>query len=96
MCVADILATLASAVKPVLCSGARIRKAEAKEAFHAFAEAWGAAWACMPNGKGMVDEEWDKNFIGTYWGGVSSPFCCETVESAGTTQIESNPSTSPS
>mmetsp|Transcript_11341 Transcript_11341/g.28757 ORF Transcript_11341/g.28757 Transcript_11341/m.28757 type:complete len:359 (+) Transcript_11341:221-1297(+) len=35
----------------------------------------------MPNGKGMIDEDKD-NFIGTFWGQVSSPFCCETVESA--------------
>jgi len=35
----------------------------------------------MPNAKGMFPED-HPGFIGTYWGNISSPFCCETVESS--------------
>ena len=35
----------------------------------------------MPNAKGKFSEQ-HASFIGTYWGHVSSPFCCEVVESA--------------
>ena len=35
----------------------------------------------MPNAKGKFSEQ-HASFIGTYWGHVSTPFCCEVVESA--------------
>ena len=41
----------------------------------------GYAVAVMPNAKGKFSEQ-HASFIGTYWGHVSSPFCCEVVESA--------------
>ncbi|QDZ23792.1 pyruvate decarboxylase [Chloropicon primus] len=80
-CVDDILGVLSAAVKPVLVSGCRIRKHDAKEALKLLADACGYAFASMPNGKGMIDED-HPNYIGTYWGQVSDPYVCETVESA--------------
>lgn len=82
LCVQAVLSVLESAVKPVLVGGTRIRKHGAKARFHGLAEASGYATAIMPNAKGMVDETTCPNFIGTYWGQVSSPFVCETVEAA--------------
>ena len=35
----------------------------------------------ISDAKGLVDEN-KPSFIGTYWGQVSDPFCCEAVESA--------------
>jgi pyruvate decarboxylase len=37
--------------------------------------------AVLPDAKGLFPES-HENFIGTYWGAVSSPCCCETVEAA--------------
>lgn len=37
--------------------------------------------ATMVNAKGMVDEQ-HPNYIGTYWGQVSTAYAAETVESA--------------
>ena len=80
-CIEEILSVLNAAVKPVRVSGSRVRKHQAKEALHLFADKCGYAFANMPNGKGMVDED-SSTYIGTYWGQVSSPYVCETVESA--------------
>ena len=35
----------------------------------------------MANAKGQFPEE-HPNFLGTYWGSISSPFCAELIESA--------------
>jgi pyruvate decarboxylase len=69
------------AVKPVLVAGAKIRQSGAEEAFRKLADSTGCAVAVMPNAKGMFPED-HPGFIGTYWGNISSPFCCETVESS--------------
>mmetsp|Transcript_17263 Transcript_17263/g.51667 ORF Transcript_17263/g.51667 Transcript_17263/m.51667 type:complete len:571 (-) Transcript_17263:327-2039(-) len=72
---------LNKAVKPVLVAGGQLRT---EKAMGAFAEVMNASQypVChMVNAKGMVDEQ-HKNFIGTYWGQVSTPYCAETVESA--------------
>jgi TPP-dependent 2-oxoacid decarboxylase len=37
--------------------------------------------AVMPSGKGLVPEH-HQQFIGTYWGAISTSFCGELVESA--------------
>ena len=74
-------AMLNSAVKPVAVGGARLRVAEALPAFRQFVEASGYAAALMPNAKGFFPED-HANFIGIYWGPVSSPGTEAIVESA--------------
>ncbi|KAL4019576.1 hypothetical protein IC575_018328 [Cucumis melo] len=72
---------LNNAVKPVIVGGPRLRVAKAQRAFVELADASGYPIAVMPSGKGLVPEH-HPQFIGTYWGAVSSSFCGEIVESA--------------
>lgn len=72
---------LNDATKPVLVGGSKLRSSRAIEAFHSLSTASGYATAGMAAAKGMVDETC-KQYIGTYWGAVSSPACGEIVESA--------------
>lgn len=72
---------LNAAVKPVLVAGVKLRPFAAQEAFLKLADAAGYAVAAMPNAKGFVSEH-HPGTMGTYWGPVSSPGCCEIVESA--------------
>lgn len=74
-------ALLNAAVKPVVVGGAKLRKAGALEAFRKFVEASGYAVAMMPNAKGFFPEN-HPNFIGTFWGPVSSHGTESIVESA--------------
>eukprot|EP00187_Rhodella_violacea_P014686 CAMPEP_0184716956 /NCGR_PEP_ID=MMETSP0314-20130426/6534_1 /TAXON_ID=38298 /ORGANISM="Rhodella maculata, Strain CCMP 736" /LENGTH=592 /DNA_ID=CAMNT_0027180449 /DNA_START=56 /DNA_END=1834 /DNA_ORIENTATION=+ len=70
-----------AAVKPVIVGGVGLRASGAIEAIEKLADAAECAVAVMPNAKGMFPED-HKNFIGTYWGSVSSPGCCNIVESS--------------
>ncbi|OIT06021.1 pyruvate decarboxylase 1 [Nicotiana attenuata] len=72
---------LNKSVKPVIVGGQKVRVAKAQQAFVELANACGYPIAVMPSGKGLVPEH-HPNFIGTYWGAVSSSFCGEIVESA--------------
>ncbi|XP_077251149.1 pyruvate decarboxylase 1-like [Tasmannia lanceolata] len=72
---------LNKAVKPVIVGGPKIRVAKAQKAFVELADACGYPIAVMPSGKGLVPEH-HPNFIGTYWGAVSTSFVGEIVESA--------------
>mmetsp|Transcript_25540 Transcript_25540/g.80911 ORF Transcript_25540/g.80911 Transcript_25540/m.80911 type:complete len:549 (-) Transcript_25540:39-1685(-) len=72
----DVLNT---AVKPVLVAGVGMR--EYQREFLELAQACGYPVAIMPNAKGFFPEH-HPSFMGTYWGQVSSPGCCEIVESA--------------
>ncbi len=74
-------ALLNVAVKPVAVGGAKLRMAGALEAFRKFVEASGYAVAMMPNAKGFFPET-HPNFIGIYWGPVSSLGTESIVESA--------------
>jgi pyruvate decarboxylase len=74
-------AMLNSALKPVAVGGPRMRTAGALEAFRQFADASGYAVAMMPNAKGFFPEQ-HPNYIGIYWGPVSSPGTEAIVESA--------------
>lgn len=75
------LTILDGAVKPVLVAGPKLRPWGALDAFQALVDASGYATASMPNAKGYV-REGQEQYIGTYWGSVSSPACGEIVESA--------------
>ncbi|MCO5547557.1 hypothetical protein L7F22_001007 [Adiantum nelumboides] len=69
------------AVKPVLVGGPKLRVSKAEEAFRQVADASGYAVSVMPSAKGLFPET-HSQFIGTYWGAVSTPYCLEIVESA--------------
>jgi pyruvate decarboxylase len=72
---------LNNSVKPVLVAGPKLRFSKANEAFEALATACGYATAIMPSAKGQFPEN-HPNFIGTYWGAVSSVYTAEIVESS--------------
>lgn len=72
---------LNGSVKPVLIAGPKLRVAKACDAFEELATASGYAVAAMPSAKGFFPET-HPNFIGTYWGAVSSMYAAEIVESA--------------
>ncbi|RDX66248.1 Pyruvate decarboxylase 4, partial [Mucuna pruriens] len=72
---------LNKAVKPVMVGGPRLRMAKACDAFMEMVDASGYPVAMLASAKGMVAEH-HPNFIGTYWGGASTPFCAEIVDSA--------------
>lgn len=72
---------LNNAVKPVLLAGPRLRDAKAIDAFVKLADASGYAVAVSPSAKGLIDET-HASYMGVYWGQVSSPCCCEIVESS--------------
>lgn len=74
-------AFLNQAVKAVIVGGPKLRVAKAQQAFVELVDASGYPVAVMPSGKGLVPE-CHPNFIGTYWGAVSTSFCGEIVESA--------------
>ncbi|KAL9255209.1 Pyruvate decarboxylase 4-like protein [Drosera capensis] len=79
--VEETLEVLHKAVKPVLVGGPKLRVAKAQKAFLELADACGYPVAIMPSAKGQVPEQ-HPNFIGTYWGAVSTSFVSEIVESA--------------
>jgi pyruvate decarboxylase len=70
---------LNNAKKPLLLAGVHLRAGEAIDAFRELAEALGCAVAVMPNAKGFFPET-HPQFIGVYWGGVSSPGCEPIVD----------------
>ncbi len=74
-------ALLNQAQKPVIVGGAKLRMAGALQAFLRFGEASGYAVAMMPNAKGFFPEP-HPNFIGIYWGPVSTAGVEAIVESA--------------
>ena len=69
-----------AARKPVLVAGPRIRSFDAMSAFRKLADRSGYGVACMPNAKSFFPET-HPNYVGIYWGSVSSPGCREVVES---------------
>ncbi len=65
---------------PVLIAGPRIRSFGAVESFRKLADRSDYGVACMPSAKSFFPET-HPNYIGIYWGSVSSPGCREVVES---------------
>ncbi len=72
---------LNTAVKPVLVAGSKARSCEALSMIETLSSSCGYALAAMPDAKGFVSEQ-HPNYIGIYWGPVSSPGCGEIVESS--------------
>ena len=72
---------LNSVQKPVLVSGVKLRPWNAVDSFRKLADASDYAVASMPNAKGLFPED-HPNYLGMYWGQVSSPGVSEIVESS--------------
>jgi pyruvate decarboxylase/indolepyruvate decarboxylase len=72
-------ALLDGARRPLLLAGPLLRSYGAIDAFRELAEAIGCAVAVMPAAKGFFPED-HPQFIGIYWGGVSSPGCEPIVD----------------
>jgi len=70
---------LADARRPLLLAGAHLRAYGAIGAFRELAEALGCGVAVMPDAKGFFPED-HPQFIGIYWGGVSTPGCEPIVD----------------
>lgn len=76
-----VLDSLRAAVKPVLLAGSKLRKTESTAEFLALANALECGVAVMPDAKGLYPES-HPHYMGRYWGGVSSPYVSEVVESS--------------
>ena len=72
---------LNSVQKPILVAGVKLRPWNAIESFRKLADASDYAVASMPNAKGFFPED-HANYLGTYWGQVSSPGVSEILESS--------------
>ena len=79
--VGQAAAFLNAAERPVLIAGSKTRAGQAEQALRGLARACGYAQASMPNAKSFLSEA-DDNFMGIYWGPVSSPGCGEIVDAA--------------
>jgi pyruvate decarboxylase/indolepyruvate decarboxylase len=67
--------------KPVMLAGSKLRAYGAIDAFRELAEALGCGVAVMPDAKGFFPED-HPQFMGVYWGSVSSPGCEPVVNEA--------------
>ena len=72
---------LNSVQKPILIAGVKLRPWNAIESFKKLADASDYAVASMPNAKGFFPED-HPNYLGIYWGQVSSTGVSEIVESS--------------
>jgi len=79
--ISHVAKVLNAAVKPVLVAGSKARSCEALSMIEALSSSSGIALAAMPDAKGFVSEQ-HPNYIGIYWGPVSTPGCGEIVESS--------------
>lgn len=77
----DVSEKLNAAIKPVMIAGSRARLWRGKGLLESLSQASGYALAAMPDAKGFVSEE-HPNYMGVYWGPVSTPGCGEIVESS--------------
>ncbi|MCH2179137.1 MAG: thiamine pyrophosphate-dependent enzyme [Mariniblastus sp.] len=67
--------------KPVIVVGSGCRNKEIGDAIAKLSTQTGIAFATMPDAKGFLSEE-HPNYLGHYWGPVSSENVCELVESS--------------
>ncbi|WP_170415757.1 thiamine pyrophosphate-binding protein [Ruegeria atlantica] len=79
--VAQVSEFLNAAVRPVLIAGSKTRAGQAETALRGLAATCEYAQASMPNAKSFLNEA-NENFMGIYWGPVSTPGCGEIVDAA--------------
>ncbi|GGI85967.1 thiamine pyrophosphate-binding protein [Legionella impletisoli] len=72
---------LNQATKPLIIVGSKARPCHALEKISELSKASRYAVAAMPDAKGFISEQ-HENYIGIYWGPVSSPGCGEVVDSS--------------
>jgi len=72
---------LNNAKKPALVAGVKLRPAKATSAMQLLIDVSRYGVAAMPTAKGFIDET-QKNYMGIYWGAISSPSCANIVESS--------------
>jgi pyruvate decarboxylase len=78
----DITKSIESSTRPVLIAGSKIgRKTNTTEQFKQLVEKLDCAVAIMPDAKGLFPEN-HSNYIGRYWGTVSSHRVAEVIESS--------------
>lgn len=77
----EAASALNRASKPVLIIGSKTRPCQAIEAVSNLSLTTGYALASMPDAKGFISEQ-HENYMGIYWGPVSSPGCAEIVDSS--------------
>ena len=77
----QVSAFLNAAERPVLVAGGKTRAGQAEPSLRKLAKACAYAQASMPNAKSFLSEA-DENFMGIYWGPVSTPGCGEIVDAA--------------
>ncbi|WIA22010.1 hypothetical protein OEZ85_004364 [Tetradesmus obliquus] len=79
--VAATVKALEGSIKPVLLGGPRLRARGRRGAFLALADAFKGGVATTADGKGLFPED-HPQFIGHYWGSISSGCTCESVEAS--------------
>lgn len=77
--VEHVASALNAAVNPLLIAGVKLRSSGALKHFDALTETSGYPYAVMPDAKGFVSEL-RSNYLGTYWGMVSSPAVIPAVK----------------
>jgi len=77
----DAAGKLNQANKPLLIIGSKSRPCHAIDSVSKLSKASGYSVAAMPDAKGFISEQ-HPNFIGIYWGPVSTPGCAEVVDSS--------------
>tara|TARA_R110000868_G_scaffold64011_1_gene192634 strand:- start:2013 stop:3695 length:1683 start_codon:yes stop_codon:yes gene_type:complete len=79
--VTEVAEKLNAALKPVIIVGSKSRHHRATDAIAALSLSSHYAITTMADAKGFISEQ-HPNYIGIYWGPVSSPGCSEIVESS--------------
>ncbi|KAF6251991.1 pyruvate decarboxylase-like protein [Scenedesmus sp. NREL 46B-D3] len=79
--VAATVKALEGATKPVLLGGPRLRARGRAAGFLALADAFKGGVATTADGKGLFPED-HPQFIGHYWGSISTGCTCESVEAS--------------
>jgi TPP-dependent 2-oxoacid decarboxylase len=66
-----VLREIDHAQRPILIAGSKMRRAKALDEFMHLANALGCGVAVQPDAKGVINEE-HTEYLGTYWGDISS------------------------
>eukprot|EP01035_Chromulina_nebulosa_P020969 gene20969-27174_t len=80
-CADELLRLLEKSTKPVLVGGVKLTTSESQKKFLALANKVGCGVALMPDAKSLFPE-YHPQYMGTYWGSVSTAHVAEIVESS--------------
>lgn len=79
-CIKDILVGISKATRPIIVVGSKT-KTDNIDHLRSFVKSLGCAVAVLPDAKGSISEQ-DPQFIGCYWGSISSPHVAEITDSS--------------